>query len=582
MSLPKLNAPAVRVLYWFRTDLRLHDSPALTAALGLENIEAFYPMAVSSSVDGRRLGEPDQAQLKAEAARSERISRRSTPSSLEGMGNYAHGVRKARQRDENIINVAKREAPGMQIIVKDGHNLLDPELVVKKGNGGKCISTLVAWKKAAAKVGEIPRPLPAIRMLPDPGSLALQSVNNPISSLDGRNGNTKMDGPFARLKGENVNHDIMDKDRFDCFDSISGPGQDFALPTLSSLGLPEATTSILGGEAEALRRLEAFLSDKTRTATFSKPASAPTSLEPSTTQLSPYLKFGCLSVREFYWRAKDIIDSYKPKKGETVTKEPENLLGQLEFREMYYCAEFATPNYDRIRGNPLSKFMSWALMNHYDEKGEMIMPRPQGKAQDEERFLRWCYISWERGTEVFDEYLLDWDPASNPGNWMWLSCSAFFSQYFRVYGLVSWPLKTDKTGALVRKYCPELRDIPDKYIYAPHLAPLVAQQKAKCIIGQDYPFPMLDEKTEKERCIARLKIAFQVGLRGNATEVMTGKAEDILKQKFKHAMGREEDEDVLDGGGNKVTESPSGKRKAASSGHSASGPLDAFVKRQKQ
>jgi hypothetical protein len=48
-----------------------------------------------------------------------------------------------------------------------------------------------------------------------------------------------------------------------------------------------------------------------------------------TTQLSPYLKFGCLSVRAFYWRAKDIIDTYQPKKGETVTKEPENLLGQV-------------------------------------------------------------------------------------------------------------------------------------------------------------------------------------------------------------------------------------------------------------
>lgn len=38
----------------------------------------------------------------------------------------------------------------MKIIIKDGHNLLDPELVVKKGNNGKCISTLVAWKKVSS------------------------------------------------------------------------------------------------------------------------------------------------------------------------------------------------------------------------------------------------------------------------------------------------------------------------------------------------------------------------------------------------------------------------------------------------
>lgn len=122
-----------------------------------------------------------------------------------------------------------------------------------------------------------------------------------------------------------------------------------------------------------------------------------------------------------------------------------------------------------------------------------------------------------------------------------------------------------------------------KYIYAPHLAPIVVQQKAKCIIGQDYPFPMLDEKTEKERCIARLKIAYQVGLHGNAPEVMNGKAEDMLKQKFRQAMGKEEDA-VPDGDKDetKANSSPNGKRKVTASSHSASGPLDAFVKRQKR
>ncbi len=159
-------------------------------------------------------------------------------------------------------------------------------------------------------------------------------------------------------------------------DDIAGAEGDYAVPTLASLGLPEPTTSIHGGEAQALERLDAFIADRSRVATFSKPMTAPTSLEPSTTLLSPYLKFGCLSVREFYWRSKDVIDTYQPQKGEKVTKEPENILGQvraaasdeggvylndflpspqLEFREMYYCAEFGTAHYDRIRGSSLSR-----------------------------------------------------------------------------------------------------------------------------------------------------------------------------------------------------------------------------------
>jgi hypothetical protein len=36
--------------------------------------------------------------------------------------------------------------------------------------------------------------------------------------------------------------------------------------------------------------------------------------------------------------------------------------------------------------------MNWALMNHYDERGEMIMPRPRGKEADEEKFIRWVCV----------------------------------------------------------------------------------------------------------------------------------------------------------------------------------------------
>ena len=38
------------------------------------------------------------------------------------------------------------------------------------------------------------------------------------------------------------------------------------------------------------------------------------------------------------------------------------------------------------------RFMNWALMNHYDEKGEMIMPRPRGKEADEQKFTKWVRV----------------------------------------------------------------------------------------------------------------------------------------------------------------------------------------------
>lgn len=56
------------------------------------------------------------------------------------------------------------------------------------------------------------------------------------------------------------------------------------------------------------------------------------------------------------------------------------------------------------------------------------------------------------------------------------------------------------------------------------------QKKAKCIIGQDYPWPILDEKEEKEKCMQRCKAAYAAKLYGNSKEVLDGTAEGKLRK----------------------------------------------------
>lgn len=77
----------------------------------------------------------------------------------------------------------------------------------------------------------------------------------------------------------------------------------FGVPTLLELGFD--TDNLLpptwiGGETEALARLEGHLERKAWVASFGKPKMTPQSLLPSQTGLSPYLRFGCLSTRLFY------------------------------------------------------------------------------------------------------------------------------------------------------------------------------------------------------------------------------------------------------------------------------------------
>jgi cryptochrome len=73
---------------------------------------------------------------------------------------------------------------------------------------------------------------------------------------------------------------------------------------------------------------------------------------------------------------------------------------------------------------------------------------------------------------VFDEWLLDADWSLNNANWMWLSCSCFFYQYFRVYSPIAFGKSTDPNGDYIRKYIPQLKLYPKEFIYEPWKAPL--------------------------------------------------------------------------------------------------------------
>merc|ERR1712176_714061 len=62
-----------------------------------------------------------------------------------------------------------------------------------------------------------------------------------------------------------------------------------------------------------------------------------------------------------------------------------------------------------------------------------------------------CFVSWESGARVFNRLLLDADWSLNSGNWLWLSASAYFYQFARVYSPISFPQKTDKKKKGVKR-----------------------------------------------------------------------------------------------------------------------------------
>ncbi|KAH3886395.1 hypothetical protein DPMN_010401 [Dreissena polymorpha] len=113
----------------------------------------------------------------------------------------------------------------------------------------------------------------------------------------------------------------------------------YDVPSLEDLGKREEDCGPClypGGETEALRRIDYILKKPARVCAFEKPETDPNSLEPSTSVLSPYLKFGCLSPRLFYNRLAEI---YKCKNH-----------SQSPF---FYTVAAGTPNFNKMVGNPV-------------------------------------------------------------------------------------------------------------------------------------------------------------------------------------------------------------------------------------
>jgi cryptochrome len=413
--------------------------------------------------------------------------------------------------------------------------------------------------QAGKKLGSIPRPIPAPKSLPDPGDISIDFTN---------------DKPDQKPDLNAIQRHGPEKS----FAKISGPKGEFSVPTFAELGLKDATTPHRGGETIALKTLDKLIKDTRYTATFEKPKTAPTDFEPqATTLLSPHMHFGSLSVREFYWRVQDVVTSFKGK----ASYPPVSLTGQLLFRDMYFGAQASIGFvFSQSFGNPKVRYMPWHLPTIISKDTGLGTGEYEIDSKEaEEWFQRWkwgktgfpfidalmrqlrqegwihhlgrhavacfltrggCYVDWERGADVFEEWLIDHEVACNAGNWQWLSCTAFFSQYYRVYSPIAFGQKWDPNGDFVRRYVPELKDYDKKYIYEPWKTPIVDQKKWGCLIKGDgsvedakfevYPKPIFDFAERRTICLQAMKKAYEVGLHGDDKRVKDGSWKTLFEE----------------------------------------------------
>ena len=114
-------------------------------------------------------------------------------------------------------------------------------------------------------------------------------------------------------------------------------------------------------------------------------------------------------------------------------------------------------------------------------------------------------IDWRAGADWFLECLVDADRANNSAGWQWVAgCGTDAAPYHRIFNPVAQSRRFDGAGEYLRSWLPELARLPDEHIHSPWTAPSEVLDDSGVRLGENYPFPIVDHRTARERALAAL------------------------------------------------------------------------------
>ncbi len=456
-------------IVWFRRDLRLHDHPALVAALA--DHERTVPLyVIDDKLLHGRYASPARARFllgclcaldeDLRALGSGLVIRHGVPEDEIVAVARETGARTvlwtsdvapyARRRDRRVTE-ALRDA-GIEAQPHGGGYLVDPSR--PRTQGGKPYAVFTPFWRAIAEVERRPVHRAPTALPPLPSSLR---------------------------KGRLPSADALNINNSDVPEPVVEPG-----------------------EAAARAALERWLrSDLDRYAERHDALS-----DPGTSVLSPYLRWGCLSARECEERSQ----RHGGAGAAAFTR-------QLAWRDFYahqllmYPKNVAQEFQERYRGSlrwaddaeALAAWKAGETGYPLVDAGMRQLART-GWMHNRARLVvgsfltKDLHIDWREGERHFARLLLDGEPAQNNGNWQWIaSVGADPAPYFRrLFNPMLQQRKFDPDGRYVRTWVPELAGVPDGKLAEPWTMSDEEQAQAGCLIGTDYPAPIVDHAHERE------------------------------------------------------------------------------------
>ena len=280
--------------------------------------------------------------------------------------------------------------------------------------------------------------------------------------------------------------------------------------------LPPDPSSPRGGTAEARRLLARFFEGPA--ARYAADRDFPG--RPATSRLSPHLHFGTLSVRTVLAAAEEASRAGTSAARDSIRK----FVAELAWREFLHhvlfhfprvAHESFRPEFDRLewKDDPAG-FDAWkrgrtgfplvdAAMRELSQTHWM---HNRARMVAASFLTKDLHLHWRRGEAWFEHELADADLANNNGGWQWAAGSGTdAAPYFRVLNPVVQSRRFDPEGRYIRRFLPELSRVPDAKLHEPWTMTSDEQRAAGCVIGRDYPAPIVDHTREREVALAMFK-----------------------------------------------------------------------------